>query len=181
MNALPLRAWGARRYRLSAMQIVLASDHAGFALKNCLKAELERAGHSVIDAGAERYEAGDDYPDFAAACGRAVLAGVGERGVLICGSGVGASIAANKLPGIRAALCHDTYSAHQGVEHDDMNVLVLGSRIIGEALALELVTAFLNARYSGEERHARRVAKVVALESAASGSGSAAQPQQGRA
>ncbi len=149
------------------MHIIVASDHAGFALKEWLKTQLARAEHTLIDAGAPTYVEGDDYPDFAEACGRAVLAGEGERGILICGSGVGASIAANKLRGIRAALCHDTYSAHQGVEHDDMNVLVLGSRIIGEALALELVSAFLAARFSGEERHARRLAKVLALEDSA--------------
>ena len=148
------------------MRLVLAADHAGFALKNLLRDELLAAGHEVHDAGALTYDAGDDYPDFSAACGRAVQAGLGERGILLCGSGVGASIAANKLHGIRAAMCHDTYSAHQGVEHDDMNVLVIGSRIVGEALARELVDSFLKARFSGEERHARRLAKVIALESA---------------
>jgi len=117
----------------------------------------------VVDVGTSS-TAPVDYPDFAEAVGLAVREGRGERGVLICGSGVGAAVAANKLPGVRAAICHDTYSAHQGVEHDDMNVLVLGGRVVGPALAHELVRAFVAARYSGEERHARRLAKVIALE-----------------
>ena len=144
------------------MKIALGSDHAGFALKQELAEALRGEGHEVTDVGTHS-EAPADYPDSAEALGQAVLAGA-ERGVLICGSGVGASVAANKLPGIRAAICHDTYSAHQGVEHDDMNVLVLGARVIGPALARDLVRAFLSARFSGEERHARRLAKVVALE-----------------
>jgi RpiB/LacA/LacB family sugar-phosphate isomerase len=117
----------------------------------------------VLDLGADSAEP-SDYPDFAAAVGRAVVEGRAERGVLVCGSGVGAAVAANKLAGIRAGLCHDTYSAHQGVEHDDMNVLVLGSRVIGHELAQELAAAFLKASFSGEERHRRRLAKVAALE-----------------
>ena len=144
------------------MRIALGSDHAGFALKQELAAALRDEGHEVTDVGTHS-TAPADYPDTAEALGKAVLAGA-ERGVLICGSGVGASVAANKLPGIRAAVCHDTYSAHQGVEHDDMNVLVLGARVIGSALAGDLVRAFLGARFSGEERHARRLAKVMALE-----------------
>lgn len=145
------------------MRIVVGSDHAGFALKRRIAEALRREGHEVLDVGAHDAEA-SDYPDFAEAVGLAVREGRAERGVLVCGSGVGASVAANKLPGIRAAVCHDTYSAHQGVEHDDLNVLVLGSRIVGDALAHELVGAFVQARFTGEERHARRLAKIKALE-----------------
>ena len=145
------------------MRIVVGADHAGFDLKQTIAEDLRRAGHEVIDKGTGS-NAPVDYPDFAAAVGRAVLDGAAERGVLICGSGVGASVAANKLPGIRAGLCHDTYSAHQGVEHDDMNVLVLGARVIGVELARELVKHFLAAKFTGEERHRRRLAKVQALE-----------------
>src|SRR2546422_10251650 len=124
---------------------------------------LRALGHDVLDVGAFN-ENPSDYPDFAEAVGRAVLDRKAERGVLICGSGVGASVAANKLPGIRAAVCHDSYSAHQGVEHDDMNVIVLGARVIGTEMAHELVRAFIGAEFSGEERHKRRLAKVKALE-----------------
>ena len=145
------------------MKIVIGSDHAGFQLKNAMGDLLRSMGHSVLDVGAFN-ENPSDYPDFAAAVGRAVLDGNAERGVLICGSGVGASVAANKLKGIRAAVCHDSYSAHQGVEHDDMNVLVLGSRIIGVKLAEDLVRAFLGANFTNEERHRRRLAKIAALE-----------------
>jgi RpiB/LacA/LacB family sugar-phosphate isomerase len=145
------------------MKIVIGSDHAGYQLKNAMGDLLRSLGHSVLDVGAFN-ENPSDYPDFAAAVGRAVLEGSAERGVLICGSGVGASVAANKLKGIRAAVCHDSYSAHQGVEHDDMNVLVLGSRIIGIKLAEDLVRAFLGANFTNEERHKRRLAKVAALE-----------------
>ncbi|HXY40476.1 MAG TPA: ribose 5-phosphate isomerase B, partial [Vicinamibacteria bacterium] len=146
------------------MRLVVGSDHAGFALKEEVAEALRRGGHQVLDIGAHTVEPADDYPDFAAAVGRAVTDGRAERGVLICGSGVGASVAANKLHGVRAAVCHDTYSAHQGVEHDDMNVLVLGGRVVGSELARELVRAFLNARFTGEERHLRRLAKMTALE-----------------
>ena len=145
------------------MKIVIGSDHAGFALKNAMGDVLRGLGNAVLDVGAFN-ENPSDYPDFAEAVGRAVLDGRAERGVLICGSGVGASVAANKLVGIRAAVCHDTYSAHQGVEHDDMNVLVLGSRIIGVKLAEDLVKAFLGAQFTNEERHKRRLAKIVVLE-----------------
>src|SRR5947209_16191117 len=145
------------------MKIVIGSDHAGFALKNAMGDVLRGLGNAVLDVGAFN-ENPSDYPDFAEAVGRAVLDGRAERGVLICGSGVGASVAANKLVGIRAAVCHDTYSAHQGVEHDDMNVLVLGSRIIGVKLAEDLVKAFLGAKFTNEERHVRRLGKVKALE-----------------
>jgi RpiB/LacA/LacB family sugar-phosphate isomerase len=145
------------------MRIVVGADHAGFALKQEIAETLRKAGHDVIDVGTDS-TAPVDYPDSAEAVGRAVMDGRAERGVLVCGSGVGASVAANKLPGIRAAVCHDVYSAHQGVEHDDMNVLVLGGRIVGPALAADLVCAFVAARFTGEERHARRLAKVKALE-----------------
>ncbi len=145
------------------MKIVLGSDHAGFPLKLEMAGLLRDAGHEVIDVGAFSTEP-VDYPDSAEAVGRAVVEGRAERGVLVCGSGVGASVAANKVKGVRAAICHDVYSAHQGVEHDDMNVLVLGGRIIGPSLAAELVRAFVNARYTAEERHARRLAKVIALD-----------------
>ena len=145
------------------MHVVVGADHAGFALKQEIAEALRRDGHEVVDVGTDS-TAPVDYPDTAEAVGQAVRDGRGERGVLICGSGVGASVAANKLPGIRAAVCHDVYSAHQGVEHDDMNVLVLGARVVGVALALDLVRAFLGARFTDEERHARRLAKVRALE-----------------
>jgi ribose 5-phosphate isomerase B len=147
------------------MKIVIGSDHAGFELKGQVKKEIARLGHEVVDAGAYAEDPEDDYPDFAQAVGDVLLKGGADRGVLICGSGVGVSVAANKMPGIRAAMCHDTYSAHQGVEHDDMNVLVLGSRIIGSALAFELVQTYLNARYQSEQpRFVRRLNKVLAIE-----------------
>jgi len=142
---------------------VIGSDHAGFAWKAAIGDFLRTLGHEVLDFGAFN-ENPSDYPDFAEAVGRAVLDGKAERGVLICGSGVGASVAANKLPGIRAGLCHDTYSAHQGVEHDDINVLVLGLRVIGVKLAEDLVKAFVGARFTNEERHVRRLGKIRALE-----------------
>jgi len=145
------------------MKLVIGSDHAGFELKNATGDLLRGLGHAVLDVGAFNQNP-SDYPDFAEAVGRAVLEGKAERGVLICGSGVGASVAANKLLGIRAAVCHDTYSAQKGVEHDDMNVLVLGSRIVGVKLAEDLVRAFLGANFTHEERHERRLAKVKALE-----------------
>jgi len=148
------------------MRLVLGSDHAGYELKQEIAAELRGLGHEVVDVGTDS-TAPVDYPDFAEAVGRAVVEGRGERGILICGSGVGASVAANKIRGIRAAVCHDTYSAHQGVEHDDMNVLVLGGRIVGPALARDLVCAYLGASFSGEERHVRRLQKVKALEARA--------------
>jgi RpiB/LacA/LacB family sugar-phosphate isomerase len=145
------------------MKIVVGSDHAGFELKQNLEPYLRDLGHEVIDVGTES-AASVDYPDYAQAVAEAVRDGQAERGILLCGSGVGASVAANKIPGIRAGLCHDTYSAHQGVEHDDMNVLVLGARVIGQELAHELVKAFLGARFTGEERHRRRLEKVQMLE-----------------
>ncbi|MBC7645310.1 MAG: ribose 5-phosphate isomerase B [Thermoleophilia bacterium] len=144
--------------------IALGADHAGFPLKSVLATYL--AGHNVevLDLGTHGPES-VDYPDFAEAVGRAVLDGQATRGIIVCGSGAGACIAANKLVGIRAAVCHDTYTAHQSVEHDDVNVLCLGSRIIGEAVAEEIVDAFLKARFSGDERHLRRLNKVLAIES----------------
>jgi ribose 5-phosphate isomerase B len=145
------------------MKVVMGSDHAGFQLKVAMGELLRSLSHDVLDVGAFD-EKPSDYPDFAEKVGRAILDGKSERGVLICGSGVGASVAANKLPGIRAGMCHDTYSAHQGVEHDDINVVVLGSRVIGVALAHDLVLAFLGAKFTNEERHVRRLAKVKALE-----------------
>jgi ribose 5-phosphate isomerase B len=146
------------------MKIVIGSDHAGFQLKVAMGDLLRSMNQEVLDVGAFN-ENPSDYPDFAEAVGRAILDRKAERGVLICGSGVGASVAANKLVGIRAAVCHDTYSAHQGVEHDDMNVLVLGSRIVGVKLAEDLVKAYLAAKFTNEDRHVRRLAKVKALES----------------
>lgn len=147
------------------MKLVIGSDHAAFRLKETLKTRLLSQGHDLCDVGTDS-ETPVDYPDFAMKLGMIIARGEADRGILLCGSGVGASVAANKIPGVRAGLCHDTYSAHQGVEHDDMNVLVLGARIIGEELAHELVDAFLRARYSGEERHARRLAKVLDIEKA---------------
>ena len=145
------------------MRVVIGADHAGFELKEKLVVYLCDLGHAVHDVGT-RSTAAVDYPDYAEAVGVVVRAGRADRGIIICGSGVGTSIAINKLPGIRAGLCHDTYSTHQGVEHDDMNVLVLGARVIGLALARELVRTFLAARFSNEDRHSRRLAKVRALE-----------------
>jgi len=144
-------------------RVALGADHGGFALKNELVNRL-RETCEILDLGAHRLEPGDDYPDFAEAVARAVASGQAQRGILICGSGVGACIAANKIPGIRACLCHDTYSALQGVEHDDMNILCLGERVIGLELALELAAAFLKARFTGEERHRRRLEKVLDIE-----------------
>src|SRR5688572_27083498 len=150
------------------MKIAIGADHAGFELKEHVKALLSKLEHEVLDFGTRNTEP-VDYPDFAEAVGLAVRDGKAGRGILICGSGVGASVAANKIPGVLAGLCHDHYSAHQGVEHDDMNVLVLGARVIGESVALELVRAFMDARYTGEDRHQRRLDKVKALEARFSG------------
>ncbi len=145
------------------MRIVVGADHAGFELKQTIADFLRKQNHEVVDVGTHSTDP-VDYPDYAEALGKAILEGKAERGVLICGSGVGASVAANKLVGIRAGLCHDTYSAHQGVEHDDTNVLVLGSRVVAYALAEELVKAFIGAKFSNEERHRRRLEKVKAME-----------------
>jgi ribose 5-phosphate isomerase B len=147
------------------MKLVIASDHAGFPLKEEVREYLAKKGHEVIDLGAYQIEPLDDYPDFAEKVGEALTRGDAPRGVLICGSGVGVCVAANKMPGIRAGMCHDTYSAHQGVEHDDMNVIVLGARIIGASLAFECVDAFINAKFiSNEVRFTRRFKKVLAIE-----------------
>ncbi len=150
------------------MRVALAADHAGAALKAELLRRLGAAGQDLelIDLGGDGSDPNDDYPDFASRLGYAVRDGDADRGILICGSGVGASIAACKVRGVRAAVCHDTYSAHQGVEHDDMNVLVLGSRVIGPEPAFEAALAFLAARFSGEPRHQRRLDKVLAIEAA---------------
>ena len=146
------------------MKIVVGSDHAGFSLKQEIVERVSHLGHDVRDLGAYNSEP-SDYPDFAALVGKAIMAGAAERGILICGSGVGVCVTANKMPGIRAAICHDTYSAHQGVEHDDMNVLVMGSRIVGSALAFDLTIAYLNARFQpSEERFLRRLNKLKQIE-----------------
>ena len=147
------------------MRIALGSDHAGFDLKRKVAGALQAMGHDVQDLGAHDYDPLDDYPDFARLVAEAVAGGTAERGVLVCGSGVGASVAANKVRGVRAAMCHDTYSAHQGVEHDDMNVLCMGARVIGEELARDVLASFLGAAFTGEERHVRRVDKIKAMES----------------
>ena len=145
------------------MRIALAADHAGFPFKEPVKARLNEQGHEVLDLGTVS-TAPVDYPDFAEAVGVALAANRAERGILICGSGVGVCVAANKIPGVRAATCHDCYSAHQGVEHDDMNVLCLGARIVGPELMREIVEAFVSAQFSGAERHVRRLSKTKAIE-----------------
>lgn len=146
------------------MKLAIASDHAGYRLKAALIPLLRNLGYEISDQGTDSAEKAVDYPDFAAKASREVLAGRANKAIIVCGSGVGACIAANKLEGIRAGLCHDTYSAHQGVEHDDMNVLCLGARIIGEALAFEIAAAFTAAKFSGEDRHKRRLKKIDDLE-----------------
>jgi len=150
------------------MRVALSADHAGAALKAELLRRLADAslGHELVDLGGDGSDPDDDYPDFARALGEAIRDGRAERGILVCGSGVGASVAANKIRGVRAAVCHDTYSAHQGVEHDDMNVLTLGSRVVGPELAYECALAFLGASFSGEPRQRRRLAKILAIEEA---------------
>lgn len=145
------------------MRVAVACDHGGFPLKGVILETVQEIGHEAIDLGAFSAES-SDYPDFAQKLAQSILSGQAERGILICGSGIGACIAANKIKGIYAGVCHDTYSAHQGVEHDRMNVLCLGARIIGEELAREIVRAYLGAVYSQEERHLRRVNKVLAIE-----------------
>ena len=152
-----------REFQCVHMKIAIGADHAGFELKERVKALLQELKHQVLDLGTMNSDP-VDYPDYAEAVGLAVRDGKADRGILLCGSGVGASVAANKIPGVRAGLCHDHYSAHQGVEHDDMNVLVMGGRVIGESVALELVQAFLDSKFSAEERHQRRLEKVKAIE-----------------
>jgi ribose 5-phosphate isomerase B len=146
------------------MRVGIATDHGGFELKQELAAYLREAGHEVVDVGARSLNPGDDYPDFVIPLALSVASGKLERGIAVCGSGVGASVCANKVPGIRAALVQDHYSAHQGVEHDDMNILCMGGRVVGSVVARELVDAFLAARFTGEERHVRRLHKVAELE-----------------
>lgn len=151
------------------MKIAISGDHAGLELKNHIKDYVAGLGHEAVDHGAFEYDAGDDFPDFAAPVARAVAAKDVKRGIIVCGSGVGASVAANKVPGVRAAMCHDTYSAAQGVQHDDMNVLCLGARIVGVALAESLVDAFLGAEMDTHPRFQRRLDKVLKLEREALG------------
>lgn len=145
------------------MKVIIGSDHAGFMYKNVIADMLRELGHEVTDKGAFN-DAPSDYPDQAANVARAIQAGEGERGILVCGSSVGVSIAANKFKGIRAGVCHDTYSAHQSVEHDDVNILCLGERVLGIALAKDIVLAFLGARFTDEERHLRRLEKIRMIE-----------------
>jgi len=151
------------------MRVAFAADHAGAPLKDEMLRSLAGSGHELIDLGGDGSDPNDDYPDFAQRLGLAVRGGGADRGILVCGSGVGAAIAACKIRGVRASVCHDTYSARQGVEHDDMNVLVLGARVIGPELAMESARAFLAAVFSGEERHRRRLNKVLAIEAAEQG------------
>ena len=147
------------------MRVAVGGDHAGFEMKNLIVEHVRSLGHTVVDAGAYEYDALDDFPDFAEAVAVRVADGRAKRGLIVCGSGVGASVAANKVRGIRAGLCHDTYSARQGVEHDDMNVVCIGARIIGEELAKEVVSAFLSARFIAEEgKYVRRLSKVLDIE-----------------
>lgn len=152
------------------IKVALGADHGGFVLKNELAGRLQEK-FEIVDLGAAEFKPDDDYPDYALAVARFVASGEAERGILVCGSGVGACIAANKVPGVRAAICHDTYSAHQGVEHDDMNVLCLGARVIGFESAAEIALAFLGASFSGEARHLRRLGKVLDIEKGITGSG----------
>ncbi len=151
------------RVKPKAMKIAIGGDHAGFELKNELIPLIEGAGHAVLDMGAFSSEP-SDYPDFARSVGESVRDGRADRGILVCGSGAGVTVAANKIHGVRATLAHDVYTAHQGVEHDDINIITMGARIIGPAIAKEIVTAFLNAKFSGEERHVRRLEKVLQIE-----------------
>ncbi len=145
------------------MRIAIGADHGGYLLKGDIVALLQKAGHQVVDVGARTLDSSDDYPDFTRLVSEAIQRGEVERGIVICGSGVGACVAANKFRGIRAGLCHDTYSAHQAVEHDNINMLCLGARVVGVEVAKELVQAFVRAQFSGEERHVRRLAKVEAM------------------
>ena len=146
------------------MKIAVGADHAGYVAKEPIKALLESWGHEVVDVGAHDIDPLDDYPDIAKVLAKTVATGKADRGIMLCGSGVGASVAVNKVKGVRASVCHDTYSAHQGVEHDDMNVLCLGARIIGEELLREIAHSFASAKFSGEERHQRRLDKVIKME-----------------
>ena len=145
-------------------EMIIAADHGGFYLKEEVKSILTGLGFQVTDVGAHAYDGDDDYPEFASRVAACVSSGEFPRGIIICGSGVGASVTANKFPGVRAGLCHDSYSAHQGVEHDDMNILCLGARVVGTEVAKELITAFIGASFTGEERHARRLGKLLDIE-----------------
>lgn len=147
------------------MRVAFAADHAGWPLRARILAELLTLGHAVVDRGSQQLDPEDDYPDRADAVASSIVNGEAERGILVCGSGVGAAVAASKVPGVRACLCHDSFSARQGVEDDDLNVLCLGARIVGEELAVDLVRGFLAARFSGAERHRRRLAKIAEIES----------------
>lgn len=147
------------------MNIAIGSDHAGFQLKTTVVNWLKQLGYRINDMGAHELDPNDDYPDFAESVALEITAGRSNRGIIICGSGVGASITANKIPGIRAGMCHDSYSAHQGVEHDDMNILCIGSRVVGEEVVRELILPFLKAKFTGEERHVRRLDKLMSIES----------------
>jgi ribose 5-phosphate isomerase B len=151
------------------VRIGFAADHAGAEMKDVLLERLADAGHDLVDLGGDGSDPNDDYPDFAARIGHAVRDGLVDRGILVCGSGVGASVAASKVVGVRAAVCHDTYSARQGVEHDDMNVLCLGGRVVGVELAAACARAFVDARFTGEPRHVRRLGKILAIEAEESG------------
>jgi ribose 5-phosphate isomerase B len=153
-----------KMFATAVKRVGVAADHGGFDLKEKLAGLLRRAGYEVADFGDVKHEPGDDYPDFVVPLARAVAGGTVDRGVAICGSGVGACVAANKVPGARASLIHENFSAHQGVEDDDLNVICLGGRVVGDALAWELVKTFLTARFTGAERHCRRLAKVAELE-----------------
>ena len=164
LNEIASDARALERVPYPDMRIALSADHAGFDLKQELLAKLSQHGHELLDLGTHS-RAPVDYPDSADAVGRALRDRQAERGIIVCGSGAGVSIAANKFPGVRAAVCHDTYTAHQAVEHDDMNVLCIGSRVVGPALALELATTFLGATFSGEDRHLRRLHKIFDIES----------------
>lgn len=157
------------------MRVGIATDHGGFELKEGLKAWLGSMGHDVVDFGARELKPGDDYPDFVIPLAQAVATGTVDRGVAVCGSGVGASVCANKVPGVRAGLVQDHYSAHQGVEHDDMNILCMGGRVVGPLAAQDLVDAFLAAKFTAEERHIRRLGKVAALETAQNHEGTSRQ------
>jgi len=163
------------------VRIVIGADHNGFAVKNELVKYLEAQGHTVIDIGPHSLDPNDDYPDYARLVGEVLQRGEADRGILLCGSGVGASVAANKMRGIRAGLCHDVYSAHQAVEHDNINVLCLGPLVVGPRLLRELVDAYLAARFTGEERHVRRLSKVAALEYEQGAGGSETPTQAKRA
>ena len=146
------------------MRIAIGADHGGYPVKAPMKELLESQGHTIVDLGAYSLDPADDYPDFTKAVAEYVASGQADKGIVLCGSGVGAAVASNKVRGVRASVCHDTYSAHQGVEHDDMNVLCMGARIIGEELAREIVSSFASAKFSGEERHKRRLGKLLDME-----------------